>query len=442
MTIRPQHGPQEAFLASPADIAVFGGSAGGGKSFGLLMEPLRHIGNSEFGAVVFRRTAVQVRNEGGLWDTSEEIYPHVGAVGTAYNLRWTFPSGAKVSFAHLEHPSDRLGWQGAQIPLIAFDELTHFSEQVFWFMLSRNRSTCGIRPYVRATCNPDPDSFVAELLSWWIDQETGYAIPARSGVVRWMVREGDRIHWFDTSTAAIDQHGPECGAKSITFIRSKLEDNRILMERDPGYLANLRSLPMVDRERLLHGNWRIRPAGGSLFRREWFEVVDVAPQDGTAVRYWDRAATEKRADNDPDWTAGVRLRKSGGVYYVEDLVHLRDRPLGVERSVLNTAKQEPKIMVGIEEDPGQAGVADAQAYVRLLDGFNVRLRRPTGDKVTRAKPVSAQAEAGNIKIVRGAWNREFLDELEGFPDAAHDDIVDALSGAYGVLSGGRRILVA
>ena len=82
------------------------------------------------------------------------------------NPQFVFSSGAKVSFGHLERYEDCLGWQGSQIPLICFDELTHFNEDVFWYMFSRNRSDSGVPGYIRATTNPDPDSWVAEFISW------------------------------------------------------------------------------------------------------------------------------------------------------------------------------------------------------------------------------------------------------------------------------------
>ncbi|MDW9477072.1 hypothetical protein GOA69_33375 [Sinorhizobium meliloti] len=147
------------------------------------MEPLRHIANPQFGAV-FRRSTVQVRNEGGLWDESEKLYPAIGASPKEHVLQWSFPPGASVSFAHLEHDKTVLNWQGSQIPLICFDELTHFSASSSRYMVSRNRSMSGVGPYTRATCNPDADSWVAELISWWIDQDTGLPIPERAGVLR------------------------------------------------------------------------------------------------------------------------------------------------------------------------------------------------------------------------------------------------------------------
>jgi predicted phage terminase large subunit-like protein len=92
-------------------------------------------------------------------------------------------------------------------------------------------------------------------------------------------------------------------------------------------------------------------------------------------------------------------------------------------------------IIAYMQDPGSAGVAEAQATARALDGCNVRFRTASGDKETRAKPISAQCEAGNVKIVRGLWNDEFLRTLENFPAGKHDDEVDALSGAYETIGG-------
>src|ERR1700733_733767 len=101
--IRPQPGAQERFLSSSADIAIYGGAAGGGKSFALLMEPLRHIGNPEFGGVIFRRTSPQITNEGGLWDEAGKLYPLVGGDARVGNLEYRFPTESSISFRHLQH---------------------------------------------------------------------------------------------------------------------------------------------------------------------------------------------------------------------------------------------------------------------------------------------------------------------------------------------------
>lgn len=442
--IGPQQGPQEAFLASPADIAIYGGAAGGGKTWGLLLEPLRHIANPEFGAVFFRRNTTQIRNEGGLWDESERLYPAVNGDPKSHNLQWDFPSGAAVTMAHLEYDKTALNYQGSQIPLICFDELTHFSAKQFWYMLSRNRSMCGVRPYVRATCNPDAESWVAGFIAWWIDQETGLAIPERSGALRWFVRVGDTIQWADdpqqlAEFTMVDDAGQTVPIppKSVTFISAKLTDNKKLMEADPGYMANLMALSRVDRERLLGGNWKIRPSAGLYFKREWVEVVQAAPAGLRIVRGWDLAATPENGENDPDWTTGTKVGLApDGTYYVLHHVYDRLSPSGVERLIKNTATQDGVgVRIKIPQDPGQAGVAQAKALTRMLAGFDVRSATVTGDKVTRFSPFSAQAEAGNVKVIRGPWNERWFSELENFPpDSGHDDDADSTAEAFNELA--------
>ena len=434
--IEPQKGPQMAFLSSPADIAIYGGSAGGGKTWALEFEPVRHLSRAGFFAVIFRRNAVQVRNPGGLWDESMKIYPSLGGAPLQQTLEWSFPVGSKVKFAHLEHESSVLDWQGSQIALIGFDELTHFTERQFFYMLSRNRSTCGIRPYVRATCNPDADSWVASFIAWWIDPLTGLAIPERSGLIRWLVRINDKIHWSDSREELLAEFGQDCLPKSVTFINSTIYDNRILMEADPGYLANLKALPLVERERLLGGNWKIRPAAGLLFRREWISVVDAAPVGSHSIRYWDLAATEKTDNNDPDFTVGLKMSKAkDGMFYVLHCDSMRRSPHHVKTAIRNYAEQDGRtVTVGLPQDPGQAGKAQARDFAVMLSGWPVKISPESGDKVTRFGPFSAQCEAGNVCFVRGAWNSELFDALEGFPEAAHDDHADACSGAFNMLA--------
>ena len=431
--LKPQQGPQEQFLSSEADIAVYGGAAGSGKSFGLLLEPLYHVTNPRFRAIVFRRTVPQLKLQGGLWDTAEQVYAQLGAVANLSSLEWRFASGAVVKFAGLEHPQDRFSYQGAQIPLIEFDELVQFTSEQFWYLLSRCRSMSGVKGYVRGATNPDPDSWVRTFLDWWIDRESGLAIPSRSGVLRWFVRHGDELVWGATRAELVERFGPDAEPKSATFIPASVHDNQILLKEDPGYLSNLKALPRIDRERLLSGNWNVRAVAGSYFRREWFGIVDTAPaQVVSRCRYWDRAATERRADNDPDASIGLLLSKdTQGIYYVENVVKLFASPHVVEQAMRNCAAQDgPGTTIAFMQDPGSAGVNEAQATARALDGFDVRFATATGDKETRAKPVSAQAEAGNIKLVRGHWNDEFLRVLENFPVGRHDDEIDALSGAY------------
>jgi predicted phage terminase large subunit-like protein len=439
--ISPQVGPQILFLSSQADIAIYGGAAGGGKSYGLLLDPLRHTKNSLFGGTIFRKTAVQVRTQGGLWDTSMQIYPLLNAIPGGSRLRWEFPSGMIMSFAHLEYDKDVLNYQGAQIPWMGFDELTHFTESQFFYMMSRNRSTSNVKPRIRATCNPDPDSWVRTFIDWWIGPD-GFAIPERSGKVRWFIRIQDKIVWADSKKEIFDLYGesPEIQPKSVTFIAAKLQDNQILMQKDPAYMSNLLALNRVDRARLLDGNWNIRVTAGSLFKEEWFPIVNAIPGGWIQViRFWDRAATKvSESSRDPDWTRGLKLYKyPDGTFCIGDIKSLRDTPGKVEKLVLSVASHDGQsVSIMSQQDPGSAGVSEAEHFITMLSGYEVRTEVMPKDKVTRAKPVSSQAEQGNIKVLRAPWNRDFFSELENFPDGPHDDQVDVLSGAFNALAGG------
>lgn len=219
---------------------------------------MRHTSNPHFGAVIFRRTSPQITNEGGLWDESINLYPLMGATPLAGTLDWRFPSNANVGFRHLQHEENKLDWQGAQVTMIGFDELTHFTESQFFYLFSRNRSTCGVRPYIRATTNPDASSWVKKFLAPWLDGS--HPAAAESGEIRWMVRVDGKILWATTRAELVERY-PTLNPKSCTFVRASVFDNRILLAKDPGYLANLQALPPVEQARLLRGDWNVRREG-------------------------------------------------------------------------------------------------------------------------------------------------------------------------------------
>lgn len=331
----PQPGPQTVFMSSRADIAIYGGAAGGGKSAALLLEPLRNIDTLGFGALILRRTTPEIRGVGGLWDESGTIYPLLGGEPRAGCLDWKFKSGATVKFDHLEHETDKFKYQGQQIPLIEFDELTHFTESQFWYLTSRNRSMCGVRPYIRASCNPDADSFVASLIEWWIDPSTGFPLADRSGVVRWFVRVLGELQWGETREE-LESRYPGQLAKSLTFVAAKLSDNAALTARNPDYLANLQSLPLVDRQRLLDGNWKIRNNeqnewGSECFDFDGFWYEDEPREVLCRVIATDWAATTRDTS---DYTAHVLLTvEKGGVCYVDAVIRRTDIVTGVDTGI-------------------------------------------------------------------------------------------------------------
>ena len=438
--LAPQAGPQTQFMASPADIIIYGGAAGGGKTYALLLEALRHKDVKSFGAVIFRHNYNQITAEGGLWDASQKIFNQVPDAHSRKSpkLHWRFDGGAKLSFAHIERDEDLKSWQGTEIAYIGFDELTHFTKHQFLYMLSRNRTTCGIRPYVRATCNPDSDSWVAEFISWWIDQETGYAIPERSGQIRWMVVLNDIIYWGDTPEELAKKYEVNVeDCKSVTFIASRLEDNKILMESDPGYLANLKAMTEVDMERLLRGNWKIKAAAGSFFKRSQVgEILTEVPKDLVAVcRGWDLAATDKDEDDEAAFTAGVLMgRRENGRFVIIDVINRQLKAGDVRSTVLVTAKMDHAKYAWcrqrLPQDPGQAGKDQKASYMEMLAGFDVHMIPESGDKATRAEPMAAQWQHGMFDLVAGEWNEAYLNQLESFPDSKWKDMVDASSSAF------------
>lgn len=449
--IRPQKGPQEKFLATSADICIYGGAAGGGKTYGLLLEPLRYINNPGFNAVIFRKDYTQVTSPGGLWDSSYLIYSYVQGCFPLKTpkLHWTFKSGATVNFAHLGRDDDCHSWQGSQIAMIGFDELTHFSEYSFFYMLSRNRTTCGVKPYVRATCNPDADSWVAKFIEWWIDKDTGYPIKERSGKIRWMVRINESILWTDSRKAAvklaldsgIEETESETMPKSVTFIASTLQDNKILMESDPSYLANLQAMSLVERERLLKGNWKIKAAAGRYFKRVQAKIIEKVPDDIIMwCRAWDLAATDEDENGDADYTSGVLMGlRKGGTVVVLDAVNERIKAGDVEKLIYNTSLIDRKrysfqYVIRIPQDPGAAGKIVAEAYVKKLAGFSVKAVPVSGSKELRATPFAAQWQNGNVEVLLGDWNEMYFPQLESFPESKHDDMVDASADAFNELT--------
>jgi predicted phage terminase large subunit-like protein len=387
--------------------------------------------------VFFRRTTVQIKNEGGLWDESMTLYPGAGGSPKEHVLSWSFPSGASVSFAHLEYDKTVYNWQGSQIPLICFDELTHFSARQFWYMVSRNRSMCGVRPYIRATCNPDPDSFVSELIEWWIDQDTGLPIPERSGVIRWFVRVGDTLHWADQPEelahfTMVDDSGETVPipAKSLTFIGAKLTDNRALMQADPGYMANLLSLSSIERERLLGGNWRVRESGG-MFKADWWQYYTAPPPLEYRTIYAD---TAQKTGQENDYSVFELWGKSrtGQAVFLDAIRGKWEAPELLVRArafwVKHKEKPDPAPLRAFKVEDKVSGTGLIQTLKR--EGIPMLAIQRDRDKVTRAHDASPLIESGNVLLPRDApWLSDFLAEAGAFPLGAHDDMVDPMMDA-------------
>ncbi len=434
---KTQPGPQTAFYETTADIAIYGGAAGGGKSAACLIDAVRFIGKIPgYNCVFFRRTFPEIFNPGALFDESQRWYPLLGGEANLVKAQWKFPKNEKVQFAHLQHEKTLAQWHGSQISRLYFDELCTFTEKQFWYLLSRCRTTLPVKPQIRATCNPDAESWVADLLSWWIGDD-GFPIKERSGILRYFVRINNDLVWADNLDELKTKY-PEIPAKSLTFIPASIQDNKILLENDPDYLANLYALHEIDKQRLLLGNWKIKAEAGVVFNRAWFDVVEGIASDDLVrvVRFWDLAATKTKLSF---YTAGVKL----GILpdksiIVLDAIWAKTTPTEAIALIQKTANQDGRIVtVGWEQEPGSAGIMAMEQIKSSLKGFRTKPVKPQGDKIQRALPYATASQNGKVFLLKGNWNDQYLNALhhfDGSPKPLINDLTDASSGAYQVLT--------
>ena len=453
--IRPSK-KQEQFLSCSADIAIYGGQAGGGKSFALLMDPLRGMNNPHFRAGIFRRTMPNITRQNGLWQEAKSLYLQTGAqakTSPRHVIEW--PSGASLAFSHLQHVDDVQNHKGAQYTAIYFDELTEFEESQFWYLQSRLRSPgSGIRPYARATTNPDPDSWVRRLLDWWIDPDTGFVIEERSGVLRYFVRDGDALKWVDADYRDEDGDPPT----SITFIHATLSDNTAMVESGEAdeYRRKLKVLGKVEQDLLLKGNWNSRQVDG-LFEHHAIDekgiLPGLVPWDlcDRVVRYWDLADTEPHEKNkNPDCTASAKgfvTQEDDGVHlYILDITNDQLEGAKKHRMMRSVATRDGMdVEIFLEQEGGASGKEAIREYkTRHLAGFHVEADRPSGSKTQRANVWKPLAETGHVHLVlnadgsKPAWIDPFMAQLSNFDGTTTSgkkrDMIDAVSGLYGVLS--------
>lgn len=444
IVIAPQPGPQTMFLKSKAQITIYGGAAGGGKTRGTLMFAAKHAAFKPvrgFRAVIFRRTYSLIKQAGGIWDESYEVYPHLGGDAREDNLSWTWEKfGTQIRFSHMQHhPKDTYAKKGMQAELIAFEELTEFEQDQFFYMISRNRSRCGVKPQMIATTNPEYDSWVRVFLAPWIDPD--YPVPAKSGEIRWFVQEENEsstVRWLlpgETDPNAI----------SVTFIAARLQDNPALMKNDPDYERRLEALPLVEKLKLKYGDWFARKTGGKVFPRHCWRVVDAPPNDIVAlVRFWDLASTadprqesKNQLRGGPDYTAGVLVGITArNTFIVLHALWERKNEHDVELLLQNIASQDDKkVAIRVEQEPGGAGKRDIGHLRRdILPQYDFLGVPAEGDKYERSRIPATHVQSNNVDILRGPWNEGFLDFMEAFPNPrVHDDIPDAFDGAVLVL---------
>ena len=283
--IMPQKGGQENMLSADVDILIGGGSRGGTKTYSLLLENNKDIYNGNFKSMILRKEVDDLAN---IIDESRKIFQDFGEYNKSKSdMTWNLHSGGSIKFNYYSdnYEDFKIRFQGKQFSYIGIDEITHIEYNKFKYLLTCNRNAYRIRNRFWGTCNPDPDSWVAKFIDWWIGED-GFPIPERNGVVRYCFMDGDdvsTIYWGNTRQEVyeqckeiIDRHWKpsynqygtpqELFIKSVTFIEAKLADNKKLMKADPTYLSNLVNQDEEQRARDLDGNWKYRNVGDDLIK--------------------------------------------------------------------------------------------------------------------------------------------------------------------------------
>ncbi len=480
--IRPQKGKQELAMKTKADVLIYGGAAGSGKSRLLLMKPLEHMDDPNFTGVFFRKTVKNLEGAGGLWPEGWKLYQQFGVHKRDQAKEYIFPSGMKVAMTYLARDEDaEENHQGLQYSFVGFDELTHFSQFQFLYLIGRLRSDSDADSFCMASCNPDPDSWVLNWVDWYLNED-GDPLEERCGQIRYFVIKDEMPRFADTAEELAEQYPEICYVEdndgeqiyvppmTFCFINGTIFDNPALIKANPSYLSKLKGQSEVNRRRLLDGNWYARPEGANYFKRDWLPEIKESdiPRGCTEVRGWDKAGTEPNDNNrNPDYTAGspkFHKCREGFYYLTWDFIEsLHDEYKDTEvtgrfrkihgprdRLILNQAKHDGKdCRVVLPKDPAQAGKVEYKySAVQLTDaGFLVHEDpTPTNkSKLVRAQPFFNACENGLVSIVKESFPNEktyndFMNELEKFdgePSNAHkkDDWVDGTASAFNYLQG-------
>lgn len=429
------------------------------------MLPTKYIDDSRTTAIMFRRTTPQIKGQGGLFDTAFNMYNQLPDIIKPrfrhQALEAIFPSGAKVKWSHMENEKDKFNHQGLQYTFIGFDEGTQFEWSQIEYLISRMRSESKYPSRMVISCNPDPDHYLRTMIDWWIDEE-GYPIEERDGVLRYFITLNGSYVWADTAQELIDTYKtPEYQPKpiSFSFISALIYDNPLMIKNNPSYLAFLEGLNEIDKARLLHGNWNVRPTGSTLFNWDWLKKADHLPFKCKTVRGYDLAGSEPSDLNThPDYTASIKVSKdSNGLFYLSGDYHntFTDVGSGVKGFMRKLSGARNQVMLAqaqqdgtdvdivLPQDPNSAGKAVFEDMVKffLSNGFRVR-KDPVAhnkSKSARFEPFATAASNGLVYIVESSFDRQTLEYIkkqltqfdgERSGKLKKDDAVDSLATAF------------
>lgn len=438
---------QKVLLENEVDILLTGGGAGSGKSFLALLKAVKLVTDDPAAKIMILRLSYPMLKD--LISSSKQIYPHFGGVYKAQQKTWVFPNGSEIDFKAM--PKDLYEVQGWERTTYIVDEGAEFQLHDILAILSRLRSaTYKGKQSILITCNPSKTSYLLDWVQFSLDDE-GIPIDGTEDVIRYFVVQNSHVRWGDSPEELYEKYGQgltmgkDFSPMKFKFIPMLCFDNGILLKADPTYVSRLLAQPRVNQLRLLRGSWYAAVEGSSMVTEDMFEIVDHPPVNPTMkIRAWDLAGSIPNEANNfkCDWTCGVLMsRDVYGSFYIEDVVRFQKQIDGVIRGIRDTAyKDGLDITQLLPTDPAQAGKVAVRHFVNVLAESSVATRveppNPHSGKVQRFSPFASVAAVGSIKLVRGEYLRDYLDELCIFNGDRknHDDQVDATSSAFNMLS--------
>lgn len=427
--------------------------------------------------MIFRRTQPEIKDPGGLFDEAIQLYSSLPKehrpTWRLQDLSFKFPSGAVLKLAGMEYDKDRMRWHGSQITAVFWDELCTFTEVQYWYLMSRLRSKSKYPTMVRATMNPDPDSFVLDIISWWIDPETGFPIEERAGIIRYYIRKDGQLVWGDTKEELKEKYGDSVRPVSFSFIPAKIFDNPVVLKNNPDYLADLESLKRVDRDRLLHGSWSAREDASGYFKRDWLIKERRIPDNAISSRCWDKSSSEvSEKESRPDFTASIKMYKKDGEFYITGEYNTEHNFDPVDKDLFGKFRHRPgkrdsiiqkqaeydgyDTIILLPQDPGAAGKTEFVESAKKLVNLGFIVKKDPGvatqSKLQKFLPFSSACENQLVHIVESTFPNKhtleaFYKELESFDlvkntrstRARKDDMVDCCSGNFNYLSQEKNI---
>lgn len=421
---------QQELLDSKAFITLYGGQAGGGKSYGLMGGLLDlALRYPKFTGLALRKTLTEAKQPGALWPLLRDMAAEAGMKTHGTDLTATNPeTDSIIKIGHMQRPNSRKSFQGSQYDVIAFDEGTHFTgEEVNW-MFSRMRNPDSDMPDSETrmwiTCNPDPASFLKQWLAPWVDP--GHDLyPADQDATLYM-----RLHETPEEVTHWKERQDEDDS-SIRFIPSSLSDNKYLGD---AYRRNLERMTRVEKQQLLYGSWEEITGTGMYFATKHLPDTETE-LTGKRIRAWD---TNASLSSHADFTVGVLLvhNVQQDMMQVRDVIRIRESASSLEERIVTQAKIDGrKTIVAVEQEPAsQAAAWSSQLQRRLSqEGIQCRLSRVQRDKGYRVSRFASTARDGKVTLYRNRWNASYRHELVSFPDGTYDDQVDASSLAYNTL---------